>query len=263
MINFKRRLDNTIINKDSILSYLNNKNIEIEVLNKTTSTNDYIKKYLDKPSFVVIAKSQTKGRGRLNRTFYSAKNRGVYMSVLLKPNVCISKSVRLTTLTSIIVANAIEKLTNSSVKIKWVNDLFLNNKKVAGILTESSSNFNTGKLDYAIIGIGINVYGSKFNRNINTIATSIEKATNTKIDVNQFIALIIDGFTNIDDLIENGSFMQEYKDRLFILNKKITVINAHENYEAIAVDVNNDGGLVVLVDDKLITINSGEVSIKL
>ena len=259
----KTLFKNKIIDKNKILSYLNNKSIGIEVLNKTTSTNDYIKKHLDKPFFVVIAKSQTKGRGRLNRTFYSAKNRGVYMSVLIKPNSHISKSVRLTTLTSIIVANAIEKLTQLKVQIKWVNDLFINGKKVCGILTESSSNFNENKLNYAVIGIGVNVYGSRIHRNIKAIATSIEKESKVKIDVNKFIALIIDGFSNLDNLIENGEFLKEYKQRLFILNKKITVVSNQESYEAIALDVNDDGALIVSRNNELITINAGEVSIKI
>ena len=259
----KGSIEKTKINKDRILSYLQNKDIGLEVLKKTTSTNDYIKKHLEKSSFAVIAKSQTKGRGRLNRTFYSPKNRGIYMSVLIKPNAPISKSVRLTTLTATIVANAIEKLTKLSVNIKWVNDLFINGKKVSGILTESSSNFNSNKLDYAVIGIGINVFGKKFNKNIKDIATSIENESKIKIDVNQLIALIIDGFTNIEELLNDGTYINEYKKRLFILNKQITVINSKCEYQATAVDVNDDGALIVSNNGKLETINAGEVSIKI
>ncbi len=185
------------------------------------------------------------------------------MSILVKPSTALSKSVRLTTLTAVLVARAIEKLVDVKVEIKWVNDLFINGKKVSGILTESTNNLNKNSLDYAIIGIGINVYGNKFNKHIKNIATSIENETFKKIDANRLIALIIDSFNNLDGLIEDGSYINEYRNRLFILNKKITVISGKESYEATAINVNEDGALIISANNEVKTINSGEVSIRI
>ncbi len=235
----------------------------IEILEETTSTNDYIKNYLNYDSAVILAKSQTSGRGRLNRKFYSPKNSGVYMSVLIKPNLSISKSVNLTTFTAVIIANAIEKLCGSPVQIKWVNDLFINGKKVCGILTEAVQDFEKGKLKHAIIGIGINLYGNDFHSEIKDIATSIENESTKKIDANKLIALIVDGLLNGERELKNGEFLKEYKARQIIMNKKIKVYSGNDCYEATAIDVLDNGALLVDKNGEKIALNSGEISIKI
>ena len=148
--------------KSEIEKNLINKNILLEILEETTSTNDYIKKSSNLDSAVVIAKKQTLGRGRLNRTFYSPENKGIYLSILVKPQLETKNSVKITTFTAVAVANAIEKVSGLKTQIKWVNDIFINGKKVCGILAEASQNFKESKLDYAVIGIGINLYGKDF-----------------------------------------------------------------------------------------------------
>ncbi len=235
----------------------------IEVLEETSSTNDYIKNFLNKDSAVILAKSQTSGRGRLNRKFYSPKKSGVYMSVLIKPNLPILKSVNITTYTAVIVANAIEKLSGSPVQIKWVNDLFMNGKKVCGILTEALQDFENGKLKHAIIGIGINLYGNDFNNEIKGIATSVEEASKRKIDANKLIALIVDGLLNGESKMQSGEFLKEYKSRQIIMNKKIKVFMGNDCYEATAIDILDNGALLVDKDGEKIALNSGEISIKL
>ncbi len=253
---------NVEINALDITKNLKEK-IIVEVVNETTSTNDHIKKYLGFNSYALIAKSQTCGRGRLNRSFYSPSGTGVYLSVLLKPNSNIANSVRLTTFTAVVVAKAIESLIGAPVQIKWVNDLFLNGKKICGILTESSYNLKKGKLDYAIIGIGINVYNGEFPLELSNIATSIEKETGSKIDVNELIGKIISGLLDAEKEISSSEYLKEYKNRLFILNKKVLVVSGQDSYEAVCLDVLDNGALQVQKDGEIITVNAGDVSLKI
>ncbi len=234
----------------------------IEILEEATSTNDYIKAYSHLDNAVVIAKSQTSGRGRLNRKFYSPKNAGVYMSVLIKPSISTAKSTSLTTYTAVVVANAIEKLSNHPVQIKWVNDLYMNGKKVCGVLAEAVQDYEKGILKHAIIGIGINVFKNDFDEEIKNIATSIEEASHKKIDVNKLIAYIVDGLLNAEQHLLSGDFMEEYKARQIIFNKKISVLKSNESYEALALDVLDDGSLLIDKNGEIFTLNHGEISIK-
>jgi BirA family biotin operon repressor/biotin-[acetyl-CoA-carboxylase] ligase len=249
------------INVSKILENLN-KTVEVEVVEETTSTNDYIKKYLDKEVFVVIAKSQTNGRGRLNRSFYSPSNTGLYLSLLIKPNSTISNSVKLTTYTAVVVAKAIESLINMPVQIKWVNDLFLNGKKICGVLTESSYNFEKNKLTHAVIGIGVNVYNGSFPLELKSIATSIEKESGIKVNINDLISKIINGLLNAEKEISSNNYLVDYKKRLFILGKKVMVVSGNDSYDATCLDVLENGALVVNKDGEIITVHAGDVSIR-
>lgn len=249
------------INLSKILNNLNKK-VEVEVIEQTTSTNDYIKKYLDKDFYVLIAKSQTNGRGRLNRTFYSPNGSGLYLSALLKPNLETSNGVKLTTYSAVVVAKAIESLINAPVQIKWVNDLFLNGKKICGILTEASYNFEKSKLTYAVIGIGVNVFNGSFPIDLSSIATSIEKESGVKVDINDLISKIINGLLDAEKEISLGDYLVEYKKRLFILGKQVLVQSGNDSYLATCLDVLESGALVVSKDGETITVHAGDVSLR-
>ena len=250
-----------MLNEKIIKDNLIDKSVDIIVKQTTNSTNDDAKEYIGKNT-VVIAENQDKGRGRLNRTFYSPKGKGIYMSMLINPNLSISDGVKITTFIAVAVAKSIEKLTNLTVGIKWVNDLYINGKKVCGILTEAGSDFQNNKLKYAVCGIGINCYGLDFPLEISNIATSLEKE-GAKVDRNALIAEIINQTINIEEEILSGNYLAEYKNRLIMLNKEITVYTGGYEYKATAVDVTENGGLVVIKNGEKITVNSGEVSIKL
>ena len=212
---------------------------------------------------MVISKTQTDGRGRLDRKFYSPNGCGVYMSILIKPPMAISDGVKITTFTAVAVARAIESLAGQEVKIKWVNDLFMKDKKVCGILTEASCDFELGVLKHAIIGIGINVYGNNFPNYIKDIATSIESVSNKKIDCNLLIAKILDGIINGIDELLSGSYLNEYKKRSLILNREVTIKGFNSSYKAIAKDITPTGALVVVRDGKEELVYSGDVSVRI
>ena len=252
-----------MINEKTIKDNLINKNIDIVIKETTNSTNDDVKSYVGSSKLaVVIAENQIKGRGRNNRSFYSPSGKGVYMSILLTPNLPITDGVKITTFIAVAVANAIEKLSGLKVGIKWVNDLFINGKKVCGILTESGVDFKTKKLSYAVCGIGINCYGLDFPSEISSIATSLEKE-GKKIDRNLLIAEILNNLSCIESEILSGNYLAEYKNRSIILNKQVTVVSGQETFTAIAVDITDSGALIVNKNGELVTVNSGDVSIRL
>ena len=107
---------------------------------------------------VVIAKSQTNGKGRMGRSFISSSENGLYLTIILRPRVSVDKCVNITVLGAVSLCEAIEELCGVECQIKWVNDIYINEKKVSGILTEASINFEGGTMQYAVIGMGINVY---------------------------------------------------------------------------------------------------------
>ena len=248
--------------KSEIEKNLIDKNIRLEILEETTSTNDYIKKFSNLDSAVVIAKKQTLGRGRLNRAFYSPENKGIYLSILLKPQLETKDSVKITTFTAVAVANAIEKVSGLKTKIKWVNDIFINSKKVCGILAEASQNFKEGKLNYAVIGIGINLYGKDFPSDIKNIATSIELESGKKIDANLLVVEIINSLYKINDDI-SGDYLTKYKEKCFILNREITVDTGKEKYKATALNVLDNGALLVEKEGKTFELDFGDVSVRI
>ena len=117
------------------------------MLKSVDSTNNEAKRMTAngfRENALIVANEQTKGRGRLGREFYSPKNTGIYMSFLLSTDVKISDAVQITTATAVAVVRAIESLTDLRPMIKWVNDVYLGNKKVCGILTEAVTDFETG-----------------------------------------------------------------------------------------------------------------------
>ena len=147
--------DNNFISTNNIYLNLNKiySNIKIYNYRKITSTNEIAKKLAlagEKHGTVVIANEQTNGKGRLGRSFYSPANYGIYMSIILRPNLTVMDSILVTTSSSVAICDAIRKVTGIECQIKWINDIYLNNKKVGGILTESCANFNDNNIDYLI-----------------------------------------------------------------------------------------------------------------
>ena len=146
-----------------------------------------------------------------------------------------------------------------------MNDIYLNNKKVAGILTEASTNFESGTIDYLILGIGINFNNPKddFPDNLKEIAGSLYKGNSNGINRNMLCAEILNNILSIIPKIKDYDFISEYKKRSIILNQEIMYISGGIYSKGKAIDINNDGSLVIKHDDGSIKIlNSGEVSIR-
>ena len=159
------------------------------------STNDYAKKIALKEveGTVIISEEQTKGRGRLKRQWHSKYKEGIWMSIILKPDIIPKKSSFITLIAGASIVNVLNKL-GVKAFIKWPNDIIINNKKIAGILTELSTEID--KINYIILGIGINVKTTEFSQEISKIATSLYKE-GYKISRVDIITNIITEFENL------------------------------------------------------------------
>ena len=239
--------------------------IELEEID---STNNYLKKLAEdgeKENTIVIAKHQSGGKGRMGRSFFSPKS-GLYMSILLRPNFSAEKSLFITTATAVAVSDAIDSLSDKNSSIKWVNDVFIDSKKVCGILTEASIDFETGGLSYAVVGLGVNLYhpADGFPEDIKNIAGTVFDSEISGDEKAKFAAEIINGFFNIYNNFENSDFMKRYKRKSFILGKKINVIKGDKKTPATAIDIDDEARLLVEYETgERESLFSGEVSIKL
>ena len=230
-------------------------NEKVELLEEVSSTNDYI---LDKDLFLVIAKSQTNGKGTNNRTFFSKKG-GIYLSLKLTPNVLVSDLPLVTPYTAVAVMKTIKKVTNLNAKIKWVNDIYINDKKVSGILTESS--IFKDKINSLVIGIGINVEQQNFPNFILNTPTSLESECGFKIDKNKFIGELLSHFINFESEFNKKTFIKEYSDNFYLSGKTVTVKNGDNVVTGVAIGVNENCNLVVDIDNEKKVFYSGEAVI--
>lgn len=259
-----------IVNSEEILNLLSESlkdKIIITVLDKTTSTNTIVKECAMEKSegFFVVAGEQTAGRGRMGRTFFSPGNTGIYMSLLLKPSFKAENAVHITTAAAVSVCRALEKVGVDNPCIKWVNDIFVNGKKVCGILTEAGFSNNGEIPDYAVLGVGINVYEPQngFPQDIEDIAGSLfpEEKTNLR---NKIVAYFLESFFEFYGNLLDLPHSEEYASRNFVVGKDVTVVTADGNTSAKVLGVTRDCGLQVQFSDgteKVLT--SGEISVRL
>lgn len=236
-------------------------------LKTVDSTNTYAKQLAHNGCIhgtTVVSEIQTSGRGRLGRTFESPKSTGLYMSVIIKNQLKAETAQLITSCTAVAVAEAIDKVCGTSSQIKWVNDIFINNKKICGILTEASMSFETGTLDYAVIGIGVNVYSikDKFSEELNKTASSIEDETGIRIDRSKLCAEILNSLEKNLANLENRNFIDEYKKRSCITGHDVMVIKGNTERKAYAFDIDESANLKVRYEDGTEeALNSGEARI--
>ncbi len=238
---------------------------DIQIFSELDSTNRYLKELAKegaKAGTVIIANKQSAGKGRLGRSFFSPEGTGIYMSILLRPEMELQKSVRITSMAAVAVARAIERVSGIEAKIKWVNDIFLNGKKVCGILTESGINATTGVLEYAVLGIGINVGTIQFPEELKQIATSICNECSHTVKRNELIVEILKELEYWYPSLWNGSFLKESRKRSLLLGKDILVVGSEKDYQAKALDLDDMGHLWIEKEGKKEMLHSGEVSIK-
>lgn len=211
----------------------------------------------------VIADRQEGGKGRMGRSFFSPPGAGLYLTMVLHPAIRGEDCALLTTYAAVAVAEAIEELTGGKAGIKWVNDVFLGGKKVCGILTEASVDFETGGFAYAVVGIGINVRKAALPESLVPIVTDLETETGVKVDRNRLASALLRRFADIDAVLREGAYLDSYRKRCFVLGQDVLVTRGAEQFSACAVDINDRGELLVdMGDGSVRSLNSGEVSVK-
>lgn len=242
--------------------------LDIEVKETVTSTNALLKEKaaLGAPEgTVLIALSQTAGRGRFTRKFFSPADSGIYMSILLRPRIPAESATLITTAAAVAVAEAAEKISGRKTGIKWVNDVLIDGKKICGILTEASLNIESGELDYAIPGIGLNIYEPEngFPDEIKNIAGAIleERGSGNK---SRLAAAVLESFFKYYKDISERTYLNSYRERCIVLGKQINVLSSDGTRPATALDIDENCRLRVKYSDgKEEILSSGEVSIKI
>ena len=154
--------DTNRLSQEGIRLFLDDPKVKIDIYDELESTNQTAKKEAMMGEAghgaFVIARSQTAGRGRRGREFYSPADTGLYMSVILKPQGTIHDSLLITTAAAVAVYRAVAQICGIQLDIKWVNDLFYKGKKVCGILTEAVTDFESGNIEFVVVGMGLNLY---------------------------------------------------------------------------------------------------------
>lgn len=245
-----------------------NKEIMVEAFKTIASTNQTAKKMaMDgaPQGTVVISEEQTQGRGRMGRNFFSPGNSGIYLSIILRPNVYANEAVLLTTAASVGVCRAIKKVTGTLVQIKWVNDIYLEDKKICGILTEAVTNFETGFVECVIIGIGLNfrLPENDFPEEIKEIAGSLFEKKPDTLTRNHLAAEMINEVFELCKDLKNRNFLEEYKAHSMVLGHEIRVHKNNGWFSGRAIDISEEGGLIIENEaGELETLNSGEISIR-
>ena len=241
--------------------------IKIIMLEECTSTNTVAKEYARSGAdekTVIIAESQSAGRGRMGRSFFSPDKTGLYMSIILRPRVSGERALEITTAAAVAAARVIEKVCKETVRIKWVNDIYKNEKKVCGILTEACT-CSDGSIDYAVLGIGVNLFkpGGGFPDEISSIADSVYDCPHNQELKNEFAAELIDEFFSLYPLIGKNSFVDEYRSRSLVTGRDIYIISGEEKIPATACAIGDDYSLHVrLADGSKRVLSSGDISIK-
>lgn len=239
------------------------------VMPQVESTNTLVKQqYAAEPNgFTLIAETQTAGRGRLGRSFISPAGEGLYMSVLLRARIPLAQLHFITLAAAVAVCRAIHDTAGFLPTIKWVNDVWMHDKKLCGILTEASIEGESGLIDYVVLGIGINLRLSR-----QTLPPTLQDIACSLADFSQQVprravlaSSVLNHVESLCSLIEEGNIaplIAAYRHGLGMLGRRVQVITPRETYDAIAQDIDENGHLLVrLADGTCQTLQAGEIRI--
>ena len=241
----------------------------VEVKKSVSSTNKSVRDLAMKgmpEGYVLAAEGQSAGKGRMGRGFYSPAGHGVYFSILLRPGSKTRDASLITSAAAVATAQAIDEVLGVKAGIKWVNDLFVREKKVCGILTEAVFGMESGMVESAVLGIGINVTKPKdgLPKELENIATSVtERTEGLGGERCRLIAAVLDNFWEYYQNLDDREFLEEYRARSIIIGRDILVISGEEQIPAHALAIDDECGLIVRYENgETAKLSSGEVSIR-
>ena len=245
---------------------------EIVYLDEVDSTNSYLKRQAASGAAhgtVAIAETQSGGRGRQGRGFVSVSGKGLFFSVLLRPDAAVTQSITaLTAFAAVAVCEAISAVAPSvEPRVKWVNDILVGDKKLVGILSEMSMVGEMGQVDYVVIGVGINVHYKEtdFPPELRDRATSLAMLTDKPVSRVKLAAAMIDAFARMYDVCrtEPETYVERYRALSATVGREILVIQGAQSRPAYAVGICSDCGLVVRYPDGTEEVlHYGETSIR-
>jgi BirA family biotin operon repressor/biotin-[acetyl-CoA-carboxylase] ligase len=211
---------------------------------------------------VLLAEKQTDGKGRKNRAWYSDDQLNLTFSILITESKYLKKKVNLLNfIASLALAASVENLYQLKTDLKWPNDVLIDDKKVAGILIESTS--KGSKIERLVIGIGLNVNQIAFQRKFTTEPTSLKKELGHPVDREKTLAEILN---NIEEMLNSSikfpdKILEDWKEKCKMIGARITVVNDDVTKHGIFNDIDKNGFMVLRTDDKMETLHSGDVSI--
>ena len=215
---------------------------------------------------MVVAGCQTEGRGRNGRFFFSPNDSGLYVSVVLRPDLGTAMALRITSGAAVAVCRAIERVCDRQAGIKWVNDVYIDGLKVCGILTEGISGFETGRIESLVVGIGVNhtLPPEGFPDDLHGIAGAVfPDSVPPGASRNRLAAAIIEELLTVVDHVDEVGFMVEYRRRSVVVGQRVKVLQGTVAYEAEAIGIADDGALVVrLADGSEQQLRAGEISLR-
>lgn len=238
-------------------------------LSETDSTNNYAKQLAmngEPHGTLIAANRQTAGRGRRGHTFESPAGTGLYMSLILRPNVDSGKFQMITIADAVAVCMAVEELypqARGNIGIKWVNDVFLRGRKIAGILTEAVTGFESGEIESVVTGIGINVSTKNFSPETSLTAGAIfdeGDEDEQSFGRDELCARIADLIMSFADGLDNPQLINAYRKRSILTGQDITYMKDDRIHYAHVEGIDDSGGLMILNDEGVNeTLRSGEV----
>ena len=213
---------------------------------------------------LIVADRQTAGRGRRGRNWISESGVGIYMTYVLRPTVQPAHVSGITLLAALAMCEATYQECDVLPQIKWPNDVIIDGKKICGILTEAVSDFESGRIDTVVVGIGINYHAPKegYPDEIKEIAGTV-CAEDEKIPRNELVAAIIENLCKLYQDLPDKSFMEDYRKWSNVLGKKIRFTSGTDWEYGTAVAIDEDGGLIVEKEDHTQEIlHTGEITVR-
>jgi BirA family biotin operon repressor/biotin-[acetyl-CoA-carboxylase] ligase len=259
-----------MIKVEKIMSMLETEYVgrEIHYFQKLSSTNTVAKEQAKKGAkegIVIVAETQAQGRGRLNRPWISPKG-GVWLSVILRPQIATEEVPKITLITSVAVAKTLHCLYGLKTEIKWPNDVLIDGKKVCGILTESSTNGKNVNIIVAGIGINANFILKALPDDLRMTATTLKEVLGKNVDIEKLICALLKEFEEHYELFREKKFkalLEEWRKTAGFLGKRIEVTSFGENWIGRAFDIDESGALIVeLKDGEKKRVLSGDVTVR-
>lgn len=243
--------------------------LPVRSYSSVTSTNQLAKEAADggaPEGLVILADHQTAGRGRRTHSFYSPERTGLYMSLLLRPDIPMQDCLLITTAAAAATARAIEALTDQSARIKWVNDIFCGIRKVCGILTEATTVPGADRPNAVILGIGVNLAPPPggFPPDIENTAGALFPELPSAQTRRELLQQILTKFWSYYQSLQQKPFLEEYRRRSLVIGQPVRILRPGRDPEnAVAVAVEDDFSLRVRLENgELRSLSSGDVSIR-
>ncbi len=259
------RADGGRLTAAAVTARLRTPGLAVTALENTDSTNTCVRRLAEDGApegTVVVAAAQTAGRGRSGKSFLSPAGTGLYMSVLLRPQLAMGDALLITTAAAVAVAHAVERVAAVTAQIKWVNDVYVDGKKVCGILTEGALDLENGGLRYAILGIGINICppAGGFPPELAPIAGALTETGGEALRA-PLAAAVLDEFFALYPHLTEKPFYDDYVSRSLLTGRQIEVLRGGMHLPAMALGIDRDLHLRVrYADGSEENLAAGEVS---